>query len=1385
MEPLPLADAVFAALPAAIKADTDGAHVGTFTVQVGDGSSGPVRKYLVDLAEQTVCEAGANEADIVYSSPKVFADVFSQQLPFHVAFRQGQVTVVHHEQLMSLKRAFDRVRILYPLLTTQPGHPSADTSSPVATSSTSGSATIAAAGRQTRSEPTEPLGVLHRPPPSPSSAPAAEAGRAQADELVALLDRDVGGLQAKVTALQAELRSVQEENSAAGAAALERIGWVLLLVWSGGLLALAAAVGVLAARLTAAALLVMTLYFLAVPAAGLSRMVRAFFTAAVVLLGLRSLRARTAHLSDEESDAVWMTANRHYARYAYRAMFRLKGLWLKVGQYLSSRSDVVPKEYITELAKLQDSADSQPWSALSAMVAREWGCPVEEVLESVEDKALASASIAQVHRAKLRRPALVPQPFYDAQGQVVGWRTVSVQDVVVKVQHPGIDKVMAQDLWTLKVIVNVIKWAEPEYDFSVVLNEWSNEAGKELDFRREAALTRHAGHLLAVCGHACTVPLLVGLCDVTRVTVSTGGKEVAAPLLSSVSVHKRALASPFKILDTPYPDSPADKQHPALLATQHVLLAEYINGFKVTDSTAIERSGVDRGKVMADIVQAFALLMQVRGVFSGDPHPGNVLIQAQTHRPVLLDFGLTKVLTMRERVAFAMMSAAASTGSFDVLLDSFDVMGLKMSRENPEEDLSAITFALRDIAPKDEAKKRMTERRKYWVKKEEERQAAKLKRPVESFPAGLLFYFRAINLLQGLGAGLDARSPFMATLAAYSKAALRARSLQDAPISSTSGARQQSLCVPHLREAEACSWLKYAAEISLAVKKDPVMPVRVLPSPQPPLSDGPEAMLLRAIRSLIESGETIGAQIAVVQHGKLVLSVAHGELGPLDARPLTTSSLINAFSVTKGVTATLVHVLLQHVAETTGREIGYDTLVTDIWPEYASRVHVPDGASQRQRSLAASKSATTLRDVLTHRAGLAHALPAGITLPRLADLTYMIGAMEEAIPVTRPGSHQAYHYYSFGWLCAGVCRALVRMIDGETDPLPFSMQNALERFVLSKLPSACSDGMYIGLPSFLLSPGSSNAESSPDAPPLDNERLAKLCGSTMQRTEKESTTAATQPGAGSTGLDSTRIEAALHAMEESSQRGDDEMDDATADAQAMLQLLGTLKQRAYLMDPKLFNRQVVRAGEVPAANGHFTAEALATFYCHLGRPLAQAQGRHILSRMHAEDADGDSDVQSMALAEALLGGSSYDDWPPLIDEARLLAAVSPHSVHKEVAGRGAQEGAAAAIQRLFANDGTQGGTSTDSRQRLSFGLGYHLYRAQHEGSGAGQHDDDASEAIFGHSGLGGSVAFYCGPANAGVAVLVNQLSTTKVPTRRLLQVLQDRVQGLQGKLAVF
>lgn len=138
--------------------------------------------------------------------------------------------------------------------------------------------------------------------------------------------------------------------------------------------------------------------------------------------------------------------------------------FIKLGQILSTRPDLLPPEYIAELAKLRDRAPPTPADAIRRCLQEELGAPVEVVFKTFDDRPIASASIGQVHAATL----------------------VDGTEVVVKVQKPGVRRQVETDLEILSEISARLGGAGAMYDFSALVEEFAWTIRGELDYLAEA-----------------------------------------------------------------------------------------------------------------------------------------------------------------------------------------------------------------------------------------------------------------------------------------------------------------------------------------------------------------------------------------------------------------------------------------------------------------------------------------------------------------------------------------------------------------------------------------------------------------------------------------------------------------------------------------------------------------------------------------------------------------------------------------------------------------------------------------------------------------------------------------------------------------------------------
>jgi predicted unusual protein kinase regulating ubiquinone biosynthesis (AarF/ABC1/UbiB family) len=181
-------------------------------------------------------------------------------------------------------------------------------------------------------------------------------------------------------------------------------------------------------------------------------------------LGYSALRESARWLPGTVGDEDWELQHRRGAGRVLDAAAALGGTLIKAAQFASSRPDILPAAYVEDLSGLQDRVPPQPWTVMEKAVSREIERPVSEAFVEFDPEPIASASIAQVHRARL----------------------TDGREVAVKIQYPGIAGLMEADLAALEGIFREISRLEPSVDLNPILSYLRWTLPMELDFRREA-----------------------------------------------------------------------------------------------------------------------------------------------------------------------------------------------------------------------------------------------------------------------------------------------------------------------------------------------------------------------------------------------------------------------------------------------------------------------------------------------------------------------------------------------------------------------------------------------------------------------------------------------------------------------------------------------------------------------------------------------------------------------------------------------------------------------------------------------------------------------------------------------------------------------------------
>jgi predicted unusual protein kinase regulating ubiquinone biosynthesis (AarF/ABC1/UbiB family) len=403
------------------------------------------------------------------------------------------------------------------------------------------------------------------------------------------------------------------------------------------------------------------------------------WTFVLLLLGSLWLNNKAWSYWGGMTDAKKGARRRRQAIWIRETLLDLGPTFIKAGQLFSTRADLFPAEYVEELSKLQDRVPAFEYEQVASIIERDLGKPVQSLYASIDRIPLAAASLGQVHQARLH----------------------SGEEVVIKVQRPGLRKLFKIDLAILKGIARFFQ-NHPEWgrgrDWLGIYEECCRILYQEIDYLNEGR---------------------------------------------NADTFRRN----FRAHDWVYVPRVYWRY-----TTPRVLTLEYVPGIKVSHYEALEAAGIDRKLVAQLGAKAYLHQLLDEGFFHADPHPGNIAVRLDGTL-IFYDFGMMgqirpdireKLMEVlfgisqknADRVVAALIEVGALVPigdmgpvrrSIQYILDHF------MDKPFETQSISAISDDLYEVA---------------------------YDQPFR-FPATFTFVMRAFSTLEGVGKGLNPDFNFM------------------------------------------------------------------------------------------------------------------------------------------------------------------------------------------------------------------------------------------------------------------------------------------------------------------------------------------------------------------------------------------------------------------------------------------------------------------------------------------------------------------------------------------------------------------------------------------------------------------------------------------------
>ncbi|ACK70678.1 ABC-1 domain protein [Gloeothece citriformis PCC 7424] len=385
----------------------------------------------------------------------------------------------------------------------------------------------------------------------------------------------------------------------------------------------------------------------------------------------------------------YSTKRRHRrAKWLVRQLLKLGPTFIKIGQSLSTRADLLPIEYVQEFSQLQDRVPGFSAEIAILTIETELGKPITDLFEQFESSPLASASLGQVHRAKL----------------------FTGEEVVVKVQRPGLQKLFNLDFEVVHQLLRFANWFPSfrKYRLEAIYQEFFGLLFQEIDYINE-------------------------------------GKN----------------AERFRENFQDYPQIKAPIVYWEY-TTRKILTLEYLPGIKVDDRTALEANGVNLDEVIKLGICSYLKQLLLDGFFQSDPHPGNMAVNLNGDL-IFYDFGTMAEVKPVAKDQMIKTFFAVLKKDTDEVVETLVYMGLI----EPISDLSSVRRIVRFLL--DNFRDKPVDIRAFEQISEEV--YLMFKQQPFRLPAQMTFIIKSLTTLDGIARALDpqynllaASQPFIQSL---------------------------------------------------------------------------------------------------------------------------------------------------------------------------------------------------------------------------------------------------------------------------------------------------------------------------------------------------------------------------------------------------------------------------------------------------------------------------------------------------------------------------------------------------------------------------------------------------------------------------------------------